>query len=469
MKAPIRERLEEYRKKNRISFAMPGHKGGAGIDRELQANFFAYDVTELEDTDSLHEPRAAMAEAQRRAADFFCAEQTLFLVNGSTSGIFIMLLACCKSGDRILVNRACHQSVIHACTVMGLSPVFIEQETIPEFGIPDGVNPELVEKKLQETEVSAVLVTSPSYYGIVSDVERIAEIVHRHGVPLLVDEAHGAHFSASKELFPESAICLGADLVVQSAHKTLNSMNQTAFLHVRSELLDTERLMRSSKMLQTSSPSYAMLATMDAARADLEENGADAWKKTVMACDGMRKELSGIVGILGETPVGKHIYALDRCRMVLHLSGYRMSGYQLSERLRTEYGIDVEMADLYNIVLIPTPANTEEEISYATRAIRDILKTEQKTEQKTDIRFPQIPEAVLTPQEAFYRKGAYLLPQEAVGRIVKNAVVIYPPGIALIAPGEKIGQTQIDFLMLTQKSGAEITGMKDGKMYVTEE
>ena len=463
MRSRLAKRLEQYRNLRRISLAMPGHKGGRGIPDELRKHFFSYDVTELSDTDSLYGSEGALKEAQERAARFYQSRETLFLVNGSTSGIFIMLLSCCHAGDWVLVSRHCHQSVIHACTVFGLVPVYLESTLIPGYEIPDAVSPAAVERALERERVSAVLITSPNYYGIVSDVAAIAEIVHRYGIPLLVDEAHGAHFAASEEIFPKSAVRQGADLVVQSAHKTLATMNQTAFLHICSEQVDRERVHTAAKMLQTSSPSYAMLATADEAREMLEESGAEEWKRIFRACETARKILSEAVTL----PVLKKGY-YDPCRLVVPVMEYDLTGFSLAERLRCEDRIDVEMADTGCVVMLPSPSNSTEEIISAAKAVVRILKTVPKKEKKpTDL--PQIPETALSPREAFERNGIWMDWEQAIGKISKNTVVIYPPGTPVIVLGERISRECVFAIQRAEKNGAEVTGIRKNKFYVVEE
>lgn len=463
MQSRLAQRLEQYRNLQRISLAMPGHKGGRGIPDELRKHFFSYDVTELSDTDSLYESEGALKEAQERAARFYQSRETLFLVNGSTSGIFIMLLSCCHAGDRVLVSRHCHQSVIHACTVFGLVPVYLESTLIPGFEIPDGISPAAVEHALKEEKVSAVLITSPNYYGVASDVAAISEIVHRYGIPLLADEAHGAHFAASEKIFPKSAVRQGADMVVQSAHKTLAAMNQTAFLHICSDRVDKERVHTAAKMLQTSSPSYAMLATADEAREALERNGAEEWGRVLKACETARKLLSEVVTL---PKFRKEFY--DPCRLVIPVIEYDLTGFSLAERLRCEDRIDVEMADTGCVVLLPSPSNSTEEIVSAANAVVRILKTVSKREKHSNA-LPPIPETVLSPREAFEKSGIWMDWEQAIGRISKNTVVIYPPGTPVIVLGERISRESISAIQRAEHDGAEVTGIRKNQFYVVEE
>ncbi len=460
-KTPIFEMLEGYKKKKRISFAMPGHKGGRGLGN--RAGIFSLDVTELPDTDNLYVLGGAVAEARKRAAAFFGAQETFFLTNGTTGGIYTMLAAVCRRGDRVLVNRGCHGSVINACIVLGLTPVFAEHALIPEFSALNAVTPAEIERCM-DTDIRAVLITTPNFYGVCADIGGIAGVAHRYGVPLLVDEAHGAHYAADPEVFPETALRSGTDLVVQSAHKTLNAVNQTSYLHVKSDLVDKRRLRECVRMLQTSSPSYVMAGFLDSARAEL--GGENNWRTTYEACVRLKTELSRKTDVKVMTRKTDGVFDADETRIVLNFSAYDVTGYAILDILRTKYNIDIEMADLYNIVCIATAANTREEIKSLGRAVQEI--TASLFPRKKELFSAAIPrvEVVKAPTAAFDAAGEWIPLAQSAGRTVKSMVVVYPPGIPVLFPGARVTEAALEYLQNYIAAGAEVIGMEDDNLYI---
>lgn len=468
--SPLMEMLEGYKNNENISFAMPGHKNGRGIEENLRNHFFSYDITELEQSDSLFQPGDAIQRARESAARFFGAEETYFLVNGSSSGIFTMLMSCCSPGERVLIDRACHVSIINACTALDLEPVFIEQSLLPGFNIPNTAQCDEIKRLLTETDAAAVLVTSPNYFGVTADLASIAKAVYRHKIPLLVDEAHGAHFSAAPEIFPKPAMLCGADMCVQSAHKTLNAGNQTAFLHYKSKLIDPEKVQNSFKLFQTTSPSYPLIASADMARAQLENSGEREWERIQRNCARLRAALRSVV-ISPDRKLRDDgtVFDIDECRLVLDLSRYEISGYAFAKKLLHEYKIDVEMADLQQVVLIPTPSNTDAEFDLLISAVRNILKDENQVKAKREA--PDMPRAaqVMTPSEAFHHKGYRIALEKAEGHISKSTVTPYPPGIPLLHPGELVLRGHIEYITHLLSAGAVIQGLTDGKIEITED
>jgi lysine decarboxylase len=465
MNAPLYKKLEQYASGRRISFAMPGHKGGKGMSQGFDRKLLKYDVTELPDTENLHQPGDAMKTAKRLAAEFFEAQDTYFLVGGSTCGIFAMLAATCSPGDTVIVNRACHISVMNACTILGLRPAFIRQDVMETFSIPQGIDQKAVIAALDEHhDAKAVLLTSPSYYGICSDIETIAKMTRARGIPLLVDEAHGAHFAANPSVFPRTALSQGADMVVQSAHKTLNAMNQAAYLHVNSDLIDKARLKAVLPMLETSSPSYLIAASCDLARADLEEKGAAKWETTCRQCEELRRKVQAKTNVqfISMLQNGQNnIESVDETRIVMNFSAYQTTGFDISELLRTKYKIDMEMADLFNVVGIATPANSSSEYMKLSNAVISICAGLSPSEEEPAFPPPPIPELAMAPQEAFYKKGRAVRLDEAVGCVSRATVVAYPPAVPIICTGELVLSQSVDYIEALKGMGAQIVGLSE--------
>lgn len=460
---PISDALKKYSAMHRISFAMPGHKG-RGIDKAFAKNIIKYDVTELCDTLDLHNPNEPVTKAKKAAADFFGAQDTFFLTGGSTSGIFAMLAATAKHGEKVAVNRACHISVINACIALGIEPVFITQSVIDGFSVPAAVNQkDLIDVLDANPDTKAVLITSPSYYGICSDIETLAKITRARGIPLLVDEAHGAHFAVNPTLFPRTAMSQGADLAVQSAHKTLNALNQTAYLHIGGDIVDKARVFETVKMFQTSSPSYPSLATADTARAELESSvGRGRWKTVLSNCEKLRNSVSQKtkVEFMSMLYNGKYnIDSVDETRIVMNFAAYKTSGFDISKKLRTEYGIDVEMADLFNVVAIATASNTARDFSALSSAVVKICADLEPSEDEPTFPPVPIPTDSILPKDAFYAKTRTVRLDEAVGCYSASTVFAYPPAVPIICIGEKVSEDSAAYIEALKSLGAQIVGL----------
>lgn len=448
------ERLSQYASRGRISFAMPGHKGGRGLSEAFKRSIAQIDVTELADTENLHSPRIVLKKATERLANVYDSERSFFLTGGSTVGVHIMMNAAYKGG-KLLTNRNCHRSVLNGSALFGTETEFLPQSLDRGLLVPLAPTPTQIKTALGNGEgIDAVLITSPDYYGHMADIKAISQICHGYRVPLLVDEAHGAHLSA----FECNAMRLGADMAVNSAHKTLDALNQASFLHVRSGLIDTDRVAELVPMLQTSSPSYPIAVSAELALDGLNER----WIELAEYIDRKRAELSErteIVFAEGD---------IDRTRIVFGFSGYDISGYEAERILREQYNIDIEMADRCNAVAIATPSNTREEIDRLFEAVRDIL-AERSHAQRQEVVLPPPPKPKKTAREAFLAEGAMMPFSEAAGKISKVNITAYPPGTAIVAIGEEITPEHISYIQRLQQLGAEIDGIKDGRVSVVTE
>lgn len=453
------EHLCRYADSGRISFAMPGHKGGRGFSEEFKSRLCTIDVTELADTENLHSPGEVMSDALRRLSEIYKSGRSYFLTGGSSEGIHIMIHAAASSG-KLLVNRTCHRSVINCCVLCGAQPVFIPQRINPELEIPECAAAQDVEECIEKIpDIGAVLITSPSFYGQVADIAGIAKVCHAHGIPLLVDEAHGAHFAADG--MPESAICCGADMVAQSAHKTLNALNQAAFLHIKSNILDVNRIDALTSMVGTTSPSYPMVASAQLAAEEL--------------CGGKWRELAEYISkkkvqILKKTAIVMPTGNIDPTRVVFCFKNYSITGYEAERILSERYNIDAEMSDCRNVVCIVTPSNTYAEIDALFDAAEEICAQTECACAGYAISIPPQPIAASSPRDAFYAKGEFVPFCTAAGRISKTAVAAYPPGIALIGFGERITDDMIEYIESIRAQGALIEGLTpDGNISVVAE
>jgi len=445
MSTPIYSRLEEYFREKRVSFAMPGHKQGRG----LKADFICCDVTELDKTVNLRsDDDAVIGEAQKLLAQLYGSQESYILTGGSTAGIQAMLASALMPGDTVLVSGDCHMSVINTCALCGYKMKFIPATFDSQtFIAKDKEN--AADYIRHERKVDAVLVTSPNYYGMCRNIEEIAQVCHERDIPLLVDEAHGAHFIASEKL-PESAIRCGADAVVNSAHKTLNALTGAAYLHINSRLLNKARLKQALMMFQTSSPSYPIAASADFARAQLEQT--DEWDVLVEDCRELRR-------ILEEHPFMNIVENDDPTRLVVNFSVFDTDGYEISARLSENYGIDVEMADIANIVLIITPSNTTEDLELLIKALDEIYSTLTIRREPISILPPPEHSEHIDPQTAFYSRSKLVSSANSFGKVSAATITAYPPGIPIICMGEEITAGHVGYIRHLMNMGAKFTGL----------
>ncbi|MDI6601367.1 MAG: aminotransferase class I/II-fold pyridoxal phosphate-dependent enzyme [Thermoanaerobacteraceae bacterium] len=468
MTAPLFDGLLRYVEKNITPFHMPGHKQGKGILRadEIKENLFKIDLTELPDTDNLHNAKGIILEAEERAAKAFGAKKSFFLVNGTTGGIYAMMLATLHPGEKLLIERSCHRSSFSGMILAGANPAYIEPAVDWEDGISVGVTPESVERALLENrDAIAVMVTYPNFYGLCMDIKAIADIVHRYGKILLVDEAHGVHFKFHED-FPITALEAGADMVVQSVHKTLPSFTQSSILHVGSDRINIDRLIFALRLVQTTSPSYLLMSSLDLAREEVEEH-PDLMDEVMRLSHLAREKLKDAedIHVIDEDIIGQYsIVDIDPTKLVVNVKGLHMTGHEAEEILRDRYNIQVELSDMYNILSMITIGDREEDIIKLVDAVKQLKKN--KENRVIPITFDyKIPEIIYNPRDASFMHKKKVPIVESVGKIAGDFLIPYPPGIPYVAPGELITTgiaMEIEELVMI---GVEVIGYDKG--YVT--
>lgn len=471
--------LKAYGDTDFYPYHMPGHKRNPQAGE--MAEYYGLDITEIDGFDNLHHAEGLIKEAQERAGRLYGAEETYYLVNGSTCGILASIMAVTGQGDEILISRNCHKSVYHAAIMQGLALHYYYPKVIEEYDIYDGADAEEIKRFLDRYPNSrAVVITSPTYEGILSDVEEIAQAVHERNKILIVDEAHGAHLK-------NAAVAAGADLVIHSLHKTLPAMTQTALLHVNGKRVDRGRLRRYLAMLQTSSPSYVLMASMDSCIRYLEEQGEerfafyqrqyDIFIRRVSACNHIR------VGKAENISGGGYAFAgWDIGKLVISVKGTSMSGRQLYDILRDEYHLQMEMAANSYVLAMMTIMDTEEGWKRLADAILRIdarIKEKGKAGRearrnrtgsgKTDWK-NTAPEKRMTPAQAFHSPQEELPFMESAGRTAADFIVPYPPGIPLLAPGEVISEDLLKEIQGSIEAGLQVYGIREtGSIPVTVE
>lgn len=459
------ERLNEYCKSDYYPFHMPGHKRVA----ISYASPYEYDITEIDGFDNLHEPEGILRICMDEASKLYATKRTYFMVNGSSGGILAAISATIKRGGKILVARNSHKSVYNAIYLRELVPFYLYPGFIEELGINGGIYPEDVDKALNEhPDIEAVMITSPTYEGIVSDVKAIADIAHAHNVPLIVDEAHGAHFSMHEE-FPESAVLMGADIIIQSMHKTLPSLTQTALLHLNGDIVSENQIEKYLRIFQTSSPSYVLMASMDKCIEKLKKDGIslfDAYVKRMNAIQIHCRQLTH-VKVMNRSIVGKNgVYDYDISKVVISVRGTGYTGKMLYKELLDKYHLQLEMAAGDYAIAMTSLMDSEEGLLRLFKALveidRDIRVYGKKSffVNYTDFSMqPAVVTKTMTEVDESEKEKVKL--DEAAGKISAEFVFLYPPGIPIIAPGEMITSEIISLINKYRGTGLEIHGLKD--------
>lgn len=459
------KKLEEYGKTDYYPFHMPGHKRNP---LSVAGDFpVEKDITEIDGFDNLHHPEGILKEAQDAAARLYGTEESFYSINGSTGAILAAVSAAVRKGGHILIARNCHKAVYHAAYLRELRVSYIYPQEDNKLGINGGISVQNVERCLQESrDIEAVLITSPTYDGIVSDVKKIAETVHSYGIPLIVDEAHGAHFVFS-DYFPVSAVKLGADVVIHSVHKTLPAMTQTALLHRCSSRVDRNLLIRFLGIYQSSSPSYVLMSSIDACMEKLQRDGKEMFREFTRNLEHARQRLSRCVHIRLITPeTGEEmkIYDYDRSKLILSTLHSTLNGRQLHQILREEFHLEMEM-EAENYVLALTAAGDREEgFQRLCSAVEEIDRRESLKDKKTvKIEGTKNAElnALMKISHAMDASRERCPLDESIGRISVEFAYLYPPGTPLIVPGEQITGLFVKNVRRYLEEGFELQGLSD--------
>jgi len=472
MTAPLLQTLRALRDRPHAPFYVPGHKRGQGahpvLTELLGGQVFQVDLPELPELDNLFAPEGVIREAQELAAQTFGADRTWFLANGSTSGVEAMVLATCRPGDKLILPRNCHQSAIAALILAGVIPIFVTPDLDPDWGIAHGVSPDRIAAALQEhPDAKAVMLVSPTYYGVCCDVEAIAHLTHQHGIPLLVDEAHGAHFAFHPDL-PPAALSCGADLVVQSTHKTLGALTQAAMLHGQGDRISPNRVQQALALVQSTSPSYLLLASLDAARLQMAESGKALMEQTLGLARDVRDRLSTIPGLqvlrfpnprfLKETG---DLNRFDLTRLTVDVRGLGFTGFEADERLHEQWHVTCELPGLHTLTFVLTHGTTEADIQRLTHALKT-LASEQRPPLPCSPA-PPLPPTIptLTPRDAFFADTALIPAIQAAGHLSADLICPYPPGIPVLIPGEVMTEEAIAYLHHIHTAGGILSGSTD--------
>ncbi|WJY27352.1 aminotransferase class I/II-fold pyridoxal phosphate-dependent enzyme [Sporosarcina trichiuri] len=466
--APLLEALTAYARSGAVPFDVPGHKMGAQDTPFRQAigeQALKLDVNSMPELDLLSHPKSVIRDAQQLAAEAFGADHAFFLVNGTTTGIHAMILAACKPGETLIVPRNAHKSVMDGIILSGAVPVFMQPEVDRHFGISHGVSVESVAAALAgNPEAAALLITYPTYFGSMTDLAAICRLAHAAGVAVLVDAAHGAHLRFVDGLM--DPIEAGADLVTASMHKTGGSLTQSSLLLQQGARIPAERVQKVTGMLQSTSASYLLMSSLDAARRELALHGSGQFHRLQPIAEAAVNaiEAGGRYEVLGcadtESRFGQ---SHDWTKLVIRVNGLGLTGFEVYSLLKRRYGIQMELAEGYVVMAVLTAANTEASISRLVAALQEIER-EDRTEYvlRSDWTVAETaPALAMSPRDAFYAQHETVHIKEAVGRISADTLMIYPPGIPLVIPGERITHDVMQqYSYYEQATGAVLSGAK---------
>lgn len=468
-KAPIYEALEEFRRNRVVPFDVPGHKRGRG-NPELVKLFgkqcVELDVNSMKPLDNLCHPISVIKEAEVLAADAFGAAHAFLMVGGTTSAVQTMVLTACKSGEKIILPRNVHRSVINALVVNGATPIYVNPDTDKRLGIALGMKISQVEKAIEENpDAVAILVNNPTYYGICSNLRKIVEIAHAHNMMVLVDEAHGTHFYFGEDM-PVTAMAAGADMASVSMHKSGGSLTQSSFL-LAGPRVSAGYVRQVINLTQTTSASYLLMASLDISRRNLALRGKESFRQVREIAEYARRELNKIGGYYAygkELVNGDSVYDFDTTKLTVFTLDIGLAGIEVYDLLRDEYDIQLELGDIGNVLAYISIGDRMREVERLVSALYDIKRIYSKDRAGLFDHEYINPQVVLTPQEAFYAVKEEMIPiRETKGRVCTEFVMSYPPGIPILAPGERITQEIIDYILYAKEKGCSLTGPEDEK------
>lgn len=482
-RTPYFDVLMDYVVSGTIPFHTPGHKQGLGMHKRLRDflgdNVLAIDLTQVGNLDDLNTPSGPLLQAHKLAAQAWGADATHFLINGSTAGNQAMLMTALRPGDAVALPRNSHKSAVSALIMSAVRPVYMQPEVDQELHLDHCVTLQTVERTLAEhPEVKAVFVTSPTYYGATADLASIEQIVHAQDKLLLVDEAWGPHLHFHPEL-PPSATSIGADVCVNSTHKLLSAMSQSSMIHTRGSRIDLGRLRSTLRIFQSTSPNQVLLASLDVARMQMATQGEALLSRALALGRDARARLNAIPGVycMGMDQVGRPgVAGYDETRIVITVRDLGYTGYEAEHILRNRYNVQVELADLFNVVALVSIGNTQDHIDRLVLAVSELAREDRQIDiysptgvlderiKKKSYRLPPIPELVVTPREAFLSDHVEVPFRSSAGRICAEVVTPYPPGIPIVCPGERLTKDIIDYLRLELRAGVHIQGPVDEKL-----
>lgn len=469
-RAPILEALNQFKRMRVVPFDVPGHKRGKGnpeLTSFLGKDCMTVDVNSMKPLDNLCHPVTVIREAEELAADAFGAHHAFFMVNGTTSAVQAMILSACKKGDKIILPRNVHRSVINALIIGGAVPVYVNPEINHRLGIALGMSLEDVRLAiLDNPDAKAVLVNNPTYYGICSNLKAITELAHQYGMLVLADEAHGTHFYFGEQL-PIPAMQAGADMAAVSMHKSGGSLTQSSFL-LTGKRMNPGYVRQIINLTQTTSGSYLLMSSLDISRKNLALNGKEIFRRVSEMAQYAREEINQIGDYYAygrELIDGDAVFDFDITKLSVNTLDLGLAGIEVYDILRDEYDIQVEFGDIGNILAYISIGDRQQDLERLVSALSEIRRRYKKSKYGM-LRHEYInPQVVATPQEAFYAEKVSLPIEQSVGYICSEFVMCYPPGIPILAPGEAITQEIMEYIRYAKEKGCFLTGPEDMEIH----
>ncbi|MFP4697628.1 MAG: aminotransferase class I/II-fold pyridoxal phosphate-dependent enzyme [Eubacteriales bacterium] len=462
MKGSLYNELIKNKQKNSISFHMPGDKYGRLFNMD---NLAALDVTELEGLDNLHAPSGIILEAQERASKLYQSYKSFFLVNGSTVGILASIIGLTNKGDKILMTRNSHKSVYNAVMLNELNPIYVYPDIINEYSCANGISAKAIEEKLVlNNNIKVVVVTSPTYEGIMSNIKEISKVTRKYDIPLIVDEAHGAHLKFHS-YFPESALDQGGDIVIHSLHKTLPALTQTGLLHINSDKINDYKIKQLLSTFQSSSPSYILMASMDYCLGLINDKGKELFHNYIQQLEYytqvLREKLLKIKIMNRNIIKNKYGFDIDPSKLLFYCGETNITGNVLVKKLREKYNIQLELSNILYGLGMTSISNIEDDYKALVKSLKDIDSKIKKKEKSADKYDKILLEQALLPHKAINKKTRKISIIDCENCIAGEYIIPYPPGIPLVVPGEIITKDTIECLFEYKKHNMSIIGLSD--------
>ena len=465
-RAPVYEALEKFGKMRVVPFDVPGHKRGRGnpeLARLLGDKCVSMDVNSMKPLDNLCHPVSVIREAEKLAADAFGAANAFLMVGGTTSAVQSMILSSVKAGEKVILPRNMHRSVMGALVLCGAVPVYVNPDCDARLGIPLGIRLEQLEETIARTpDAKAVLVNNPTYYGICSDMRGIVQLAHAHGMKVLADEAHGTHFYFGEEL-PLSAMAAGADMAAVSMHKSGGSLTQSSLL-LTGPAVNADYVRQIINLTQTTSASYLLLSSLDISRRNLALRGKESFAGVIELAEYAREEINDAGGWYAfgkELKNGGSVFDFDATKLSVHTLDVGLAGIEVYDILRDEYDIQIEFGDLGNILAYLSIGDRKRDVERLVSALSEIRRLYAKDRAGMMDNEYIAPDVAVTPQFAFYSPKECLPIRDTAGRICTEFVMCYPPGIPILAPGERVTEEIIDYILYAKDKGCQLTGPED--------
>ena len=465
-RAPVYEALEKFGKMRVVPFDVPGHKRGRGnpeLAKLLGEKCVSMDVNSMKPLDNLCHPVSVIREAEQLAADAFGAANAFLMVGGTTSAVQSMILSSVKAGEKVILPRNMHRSVMGALVLCGAVPVYVNPDCDARLGIPLGIRLEQLEETIARTpDAKAVLVNNPTYYGICSDMRGIVQLAHAHGMKVLADEAHGTHFYFGEGL-PLSAMAAGADMAAVSMHKSGGSLTQSSLL-LTGPAVNADYVRQIINLTQTTSASYLLLSSLDISRRNLALRGREAFAGVIELAEYAREEINDAGGWYAfgkELKNGGSVFDFDATKLSVHTLDVGLAGIEVYDILRDEYDIQIEFGDLGNILAYLSIGDRKRDVERLVSALAEIRRLYAKDRAGMMDNEYIAPDVAVTPQFAFYSPKECLPIRDTAGRICTEFVMCYPPGIPILAPGERVTKEIIDYILYAKDKGCQLTGPED--------